>query len=70
LLDLRVGNTQPSWSIYGPVSMLHMGGGSGVLARGSAAPRSTKSNGVMSQTLADLETTTTKEMKCLDLRDG
>jgi len=47
-----------------------MGSGSGVLAHGSAAPRSTKSNGGVGQTLADPETTATKEMRCTDLRDG
>jgi hypothetical protein len=47
-----------------------MGSGSGVLAHGSVAPRSTKSNGGVGQTLADPETTATKEMRCTDLRDG
>jgi len=47
-----------------------MGSGSGVLARGSAAPRSMKSNGGVGQTLADPETTATKEMRCTNLQDG
>ena len=47
-----------------------MSSGSGVLARGSVAPRSTKSNGGVGQTLADPETTATKEMRCTNLQDG
>lgn len=48
----------------------HKGSYSGVLARRLAAPRSSKSNGDLDQTLACREITAGKEMRCADHRDG